>query len=319
MSSMPQCDVTVLLPAYNAAAYIREAVDSIMAQTFKNFELLIINDGSTDGTGEILEQYNDPRIRLVHQPNMGLIKTLNKGLELAQGKYIARFDADDVCYPERLEEQVAFLNAHPDYVLIGSEADYMDEKGNFIFRFQFRQYEDDEIRAAGFVDCPVIHASVMFVKQAVIDAGGYNDRAITFEDHLLWKQLVAFGKIKNVHKPWIKVRFNIDSVTIDEKWRGKEFIDLKQRSIQSGYVTDEDFALLKKILKEQNFTAYKKGAYYSMMGKKFLWNQHNPRVAREYLRMAMNTMPGKVEPYLLYALSFLPEKLVSFIYKQAKK
>lgn len=311
--------ITVLMPAYNAGPYLREAIDSVLQQTYRNFEFLIINDGSTDDTREILASYTDPRIRVVHQENMGLIKTLNKGLALAQGKYIARFDADDVCYPERLEEQVAFLEAHPDYVLVGGEADYMDEHGNFIFTYKFRFYEDEEIKGMGFRFCPVIHSAATFVKQAVIEAGGYDDHAITFEDHLLWRKLSAYGKIMNVHKSLIKVRFNPASVTIDEKWRGKDFLALKARSIQQGYVNGEDFKLLKEILAKQNFAGYKKAAYHSMLGKKFLWNQHKPRLAREHLKKAIEAQPQKTEPYILYVISFLPGKLLDMIYNNFKK
>lgn len=310
--------ITVLMPAYNAGPYIREAIDSVLAQSYKDFELLIINDGSTDNTAEILAGYTDPRIKVVHQENMGLVKTLNKGMSLATGKYVARFDADDVCYPERLEEQLTFLKDNPDYVLIGSEADYMDEHGNFIFTYKFRYYEDEEIRGMGFRFCPVIHSAATFVKQAVLDAGGYDENAITFEDHLLWRNLADHGKMKNVHKSHIKVRFNPDSVTIDEKWRGKEFLELKARSIKNGFMNEEDAQLLKEILRKQNFAAYKKAAYYSMMGKKFLWNQHNASQARTYLAKAIKAQPQKVEPYLLYGVSFLPASWLEKMYNAVK-
>lgn len=311
--------VTVLLPAYNAGPYLREAVDSVLAQTFKDFELLVINDGSTDNTAEILASYDDPRMVVVHQQNMGLIKTLNKGLGLAKGKWIARFDADDVCYPERLQLQVDFLQQHPDYVLISSEADYMDEHGNYIFTYYFRNYEDDDIKAYNFYMCPVIHSAATFLKQAVIDAGGYDDHAITFEDHMLWRKLGAYGKIMNMRQSLIKVRFNADSVTIDEKWRGKEFIELKHRSIQQGYVTPEDFETLKAILKKQNFTEYKRAAYYTMIGKKYLWDNPDGAEARKNLRMAMRYYGKNPAVYIYYVFSFVPAALRKWLYKTFKK
>lgn len=319
MTQPHQAKITVLLPAYNAAPYIREAVDSVLNQTYTDFELLVINDGSTDNTLEILKSYTDPRLRIIDQQNMGLVKTLNKGLSLADSKWIARFDADDVCYPERLQQQMDFLESNPDYILVGSEADYMDEAGNFIFTYKFRYYEDEEMRANGFRQCPVIHSAVTFSRQAVLDAGGYDDDAITFEDHLLWRKLSAYGKMKNLPVPLIKVRFNADSVTIDEKWRGKEFQELKARSIEAGKVSPEDLVTLKDILKKQNFTAYKKAAYHSMLGKKFLWNQHKPKMAREHLKKAIDSMPGKAEPYMLYMMSYLPGGLLDLIYTKFKR
>lgn len=307
------------MPAYNAESYIREAVDSVLNQTFTDFELLIINDGSDDGTAVVLETYNDSRIRVVSQENMGLVRTLNKGLQLARSKWIARFDADDICYPERLAIQYEFLEQNPDYILTAGDADYMDEQGNYIFTFTNKYYEDEEIKASGFKECPFVHSSVMYLKDAVLEAGGYDEHALTFEDHLLWRKLSAYGKLKNFHQPLIKVRFNPGSVTIDEKWRGKEFIELKQRSIQSGAVTSEDSLRIREIIKSQDFAAYKKAAYHSMLGKKFLWNQHDPRRAREHLRRAIDAHPGKIEPYLLYVFSFAPAGIIDYIYNTVKK
>src|ERR1700759_5063249 len=99
----PRPPITVLMPAYNAAPYICQAIDSVLAQSYSDFELLIINDGSADNTEELIKAYTDKRIRLYTQENKGLIETLNRGLQLATGTYIARFDADDVCYPDRLQ------------------------------------------------------------------------------------------------------------------------------------------------------------------------------------------------------------------------
>ncbi|MEZ5018241.1 MAG: glycosyltransferase family 2 protein [Flavipsychrobacter sp.] len=310
--------VTVLMPSYNAGDFLREAVDSVLNQTYSNFEFLIINDGSTDNTKDILAGYSDERIKVIHQENMGLVASLNKGIDLAKGEYIARFDADDVCYPQRLMQQMTFLEKHPEYVLIGGEADYMTEEGEHIFKFEFSAYTDEEIRAEQFKDCPFIHSTVVFLKQAVQDVGGYDPRAITFEDHQLWKKVSEKGKMMNMHEALIKVRFNAASATIDEKWRGEEFIALKQRSIKTGLVADEDYKKLQQILREQDVTAYKQAAYHSMLGKKFLWNQYQPSKARKHLGKAISIMPSKAEPYLLYLLSFLPKKWIASIYKKAK-
>lgn len=317
MANVPA--VTVLMSAYNTDKYIAEAIESVLAQTMPDFEFLIIDDGSTDRTLEVIQSFTDERIKLVSRPNKGLVASLNEGLQLASAALIARFDADDVCYPDRLEKQLAFMQANKDYVLVGGEADYMDEHGTELFRYTFTNYEDADIRATGFRNCPVIHSTVMYVKSAVLEAGGYDPRAVTFEDHLLWHKLSEYGKMKNLALPLIKVRFNPDSVTIDEKWRGEQFIALKQRSIQTNSVSDEDLVLLKEILASQNFNEYKSAAYYSMIGKKYLWNKYDPKQSRKNLKKAISFMPGKPEPYLLYVLSFMPESLIRSIYKKLKK
>ena len=308
--------ITVLMPVYNASLYLREAIDSVLGQTFQDFELLIINDGSTDDTPQILASYTDSRVKVTHQNNLKLIDTLNKGLHLAKGEWVARFDADDVCFPERIERQMDFLQKHPDHILVGSDANYMDKEGNFLFLYRNNVYSDDEIRATGFDRCPFVHSSVMYRKDLVIKAGGYDKGALTFEDHLLWRKLKDFGKMANLPTPLIKVRFNPESVTIDEKWRGREFIELKHNIIKSGIVTDRDANRLSDILSSQDFKTYKEAAYYSMIGKKYLWNQFNPVKAREHLIQAIKYTPLKPEPYLLFVLSFLPERLIHAIYNK---
>ena len=108
--------VSILMPVYNSEKYLREAIKSILNQTFTNFELIIINDGSTDNSLKIIKSFKDNRIKIIkNKGNLGLIKTLNKGIDLAQGKYIARMDADDIAMPKRLEKQIAFFNENPDY------------------------------------------------------------------------------------------------------------------------------------------------------------------------------------------------------------
>lgn len=311
--------VTVLMPAYNAGPFLKEAVDSVLNQHFTDFELLVINDGSTDNTSTILESYTDPRLVVVHQENIGLVRSLNKGLQLARGSYIARFDADDVCFPDRLSTQVAFLNQHSDYVLVSGETTYMDEDGNYLFHFRPEYYTNNEIIASGFKSCPFIHSAVMARKEALLNAGGYDPRALTFEDHLLWKKLAKQGKMCNLPIKFIKVRFNVASVTIDEKWRGEAFIALKSRSIEQERVSDEDYDLLVSILKKQNLGSYKLAAYHSLIGKKYLWNQYDPVKARKHFAKAIQSAPSKMEPYALTLLSLFPKPLIEKLYKTLKK
>jgi glycosyltransferase involved in cell wall biosynthesis len=318
MSRIENPILSVLMPAYNAGAYIQEAIDSVLAQSFTNFELLVFNDGSTDNTLSVLKQYTDPRLKIFNQENMGLVNTLNKGLSLAKGKYVARFDADDICLPNRFQIELDFLESNPDYILVSGDVEYMDNVGDFIFNYKCALYEDAEIRSSGMKECPFIHSAIMYVRQMVLDAGGYNPLAINFEDHLLWKNLLPFGKMKNLKVNLIKVRFNAASVTVDAKWRGEEFNEIKQRSIQCGKVSVEDGIRIKEILAAQNFTTFKEAAYFTMIGKKYLWNNYNPKKARYNLKKAIGRMPWRKEPYMLFVLSFFPESFITFIYTKFK-
>src|SRR5437867_4347597 len=120
--------ISVVLPVYNCPHYVGEAIDSILAQSYADFELIVINDGSTDETPRVLERVRDSRVRLYAQENRGLAATLNRGIELARGRYIARQDQDDASLPERLEKQVAFLDAHPNCALVGTWAQIWKER-----------------------------------------------------------------------------------------------------------------------------------------------------------------------------------------------
>src|SRR5512135_1833139 len=124
--------ISVCMPVYNAERYIARAVESILGQTFGDFEFLILDDGSTDGSLEILRRYanHDPRIRLTSRPNKGLPPSLNELVDQARGEFIARMDADDVALPERFARQVEYLRAHPDCVLVGSRVQLVDPEGD---------------------------------------------------------------------------------------------------------------------------------------------------------------------------------------------
>lgn len=310
--------LTVLLPAYNAGKYLKEAIDSMLSQTYSDFEFLIINDGSKDETREIIESYDDPRIRAIHQENKGLITTLNEGIHTANGNIIARMDADDVCLPDRLELQMKFLNENPEYVLVGSEAEIMDKDGNYLMPLIPVGHSHEEIVAAIDDKVPFIHPCVTFRKEAIIKAGLYPANALDFEDHLLWKRLLQVGRVCNLPVNLLKVRFNPESATIDERWRGNDFLNIRKRSIANGEINEEDAKKLKEIIASQNLSSYKQASYYAMVAKKYLWNNPDSRLARQNLKMAVKNYPQNYTNYLLYAFSYLPAFVRKRLYKVLK-
>src|SRR5258706_12177501 len=214
---MPDVKLTVLMPAWNAEKFIAEAITSVLKQTFRDFELLIVNDGSTDNTLSEIKKVNDPRIRVIQQEHRGIATSLNNGLKEARGIYIARFDADDLCNPERLEKQFYFLAKNPDYVVVGSDAEYIAENGEHLFDFSCIGHTHREIMQKLYSGCPFIHSGVMYRRDAVMNAGGYSADACSFEDYFLWTQLTGYGKYHNLGEKLIRVRFNPYSTTIDEK------------------------------------------------------------------------------------------------------
>ena len=303
------------MPAYNAEKYIGEAITSVLDQTFTDFELLIINDGSTDATVKIIEHFTDPRIRLINQNNQGIAAALNIGLLNAKAGIIARFDADDICKPERLMIQYHFLNTHPDYVLTGSNAMYIDKDGTFVFTLDYPAYTDEGIRALPLEICAFSHVTVLYKKDAVIKAGMYDINAHTFEDHLLWHKIMEQGKVCNLRETLVKVRFNPESLTIDDRWRGRRFKKLKYEAIQRTAISREEGDELKKIICRQNKNSIKTGAYYSLLAKKYLFNNYDRGKARNHIKNLIKTYPLKLQGYILFALSCFPEYFLKLIYK----
>ena len=317
MSGTPS--VTVLMPAYNAGLYIREAMESVLAQTFTDFEFFIFDDGSTDVTPAILAAFDDPRIRLVSRPNRGLIATLNEGLAAASAPLIARMDADDISLPERLQQQVAFMGAHPDYVLLGSDVVYTDREGRPIMRINAGGYSDEELRSNFHTRCPLFHPSVIFRKEVVLDAGGYPAGALLFEDWLLWKEVMERGKAAVLPEALVHMRLNPESVTVDEKWRGPEFAAIRQRALWRGSVTPEEAMRLEEIVRGQDFKKFKEASYHVLVGKKYLWDNPQPALARKAFAAALKSYPTQLSTWALFAASLLPAGWMQRLYRRLKK
>ncbi|EOQ66739.1 glycosyltransferase family 2 protein [Acinetobacter pittii] len=208
--------VSVVLPAYNAELYLKDAIDSVLAQTFSDFELIVLNDGSVDKTEEIILSYSDSRIVYVkNEKNLGLIGTLNKGINLAKGKYIARMDADDICYPDRFEKQINFLENNNDYVICGTAA-YRFYSNNNINNNIFRVPESDElIRLKMLFNSPFIHPSIM-MRNSIIKEKMLNfDIEYKYaEDYKFWSQLLKYGKAYNLQEKLLYYRLTPNSQTV---------------------------------------------------------------------------------------------------------
>ncbi|MBD2362800.1 glycosyltransferase [Anabaena minutissima FACHB-250] len=207
--------ITVLMPVYNGEIYLREAIDSILDQTFQDFEFLIINDGSTDSTREIICSYDDPRIRLIDNDcNLGLTRSLNKGLKLAEGEFIARQDADDVSEPERLAKQVAFLETHPEVALVGTWYKDIDPQGKLIEKRNL-PCNSTQIRWEILFYCPFVHSAVMFHKNSIAEQIGFYNEAYSYaQDYDLWWRIARRLQIVNLNEYLVNLRINPSSMTV---------------------------------------------------------------------------------------------------------
>jgi cellulose synthase/poly-beta-1,6-N-acetylglucosamine synthase-like glycosyltransferase len=197
MSSNPT--VSVVLSVRNGGKDLPKALETILTQSFSDFELIAINNGSTDGTREVLDQIADPRMRVYHQEDEGLAAALNRGISLARGRYIARQDHDDLADPSRLAKQVAFLDAHPDHGLVGTRAEIWvgDTPSG---RFHDHPTENDILQFDLLFDNPFVHSSVMMRKSALDRVGGYSTDPARQppEDYELWSRIARHYRVANL-------------------------------------------------------------------------------------------------------------------------
>ncbi len=218
--------VTVLMSVYNGERFLREAIDSILNQTYKNLEFLIINDGSTDRSREIILSYGDPRIRLIdNEKNIGLTRSLNKGLGLARGEYIARMDADDISLPNRLETQFEYMEAHPNIGLVGSCCITIDEDHNPIGEgdknsrpLSHKELVKNHLRGHHYV----AHGAFFFRKSIVDYVGMYDEDFMVTQDMDFVLRVSERFEIANVPKvlyKWRMSKENLSSKNIDLRIR----------------------------------------------------------------------------------------------------
>lgn len=211
---MSNTKVTVLMAVYNDERHIKEAVDSILNQTFNDFEFLIINDASKDGTYEILKSYNDPRIKIhTNDKNIGLSKSLNIGLKIAKGEYVARQDSDDISMPERLKKQVAFLNTYPDYAVVGTFAKVLNDDSEEVQLWE-RPIEDSSIREYLKTDNCIVHGSAMIRMPSLINVGFYDESMEKSQDYELWLRFSKKYKMANIPEFLYLWRTNREKVGI---------------------------------------------------------------------------------------------------------
>lgn len=202
--------ITIIMPTWNGARTISRSIESILSQNYQNWELFIIDDGSSDNTEEIIKKYSDGRIfYFKNVENLGVQKTLNRGLKKAKGAYIARIDDDDLWVdPDKLKQQVDFLDSHANYVLVGTGVVVVDEAGNELFRYLVPT-SDEDIRSRLLGKNCFVHSSVMFKKDKALWFGGYSEEedAKHLEDYDLWLKLGTVGKLANL--PYYSIKFTL--------------------------------------------------------------------------------------------------------------
>lgn len=206
--------VSVLLPVYNGTRYLERAAGSILQQTHRDLELIVLDDGSTDGSGAMAEALGDSRVRVIRsERNQGLATTLNRGLREARGSIVARQDADDLSHPRRLEKQVAFLESNRDIGLLGSQAWLMDERGHCFGVLEHACGHESLVWELSF-DNAFVHSSVAFRRDAALTGcGGYDESWAYNQDYDLWLRLAPRTRLANLPERLVALRSHRASMT----------------------------------------------------------------------------------------------------------
>lgn len=208
---------SVIMPVYNAELYLSDSIKSILTQTFEDFEFIIVDDGSTDKSVDIIHSFQDKRILLYrNDKNCGIIESLNKGLNIAKGEFICRMDADDIAVNTRLEKQIKFLQTHQLISLIGSQANLIDGKGQIVGEEIVPQFTKD-INRTKFNHNPFIHAAVVFRRTLVDRYGMYDSRRKHTEDYDLWLRYTKYENGFNLADKLVFRRIHSNSITVSRE------------------------------------------------------------------------------------------------------
>lgn len=224
--------ISVVMPAYNAEKYITEAIESILNQSFRDFEFIILNDCSTDATESIILSYGDARIVYVkNEENLGVARTLNKGLAIAKGEYIARMDADDVSLPQRLERQAAFLEENPAVAVLGCNVETFDETGSLYTGWSATDPKQMHIDL--LFSCGLAHPSVMMRREVIDALGGYDPAFEGLEDYELWCRVTQSHQVTTLPEVLFCYRVHSGQVTKNpsEKYLSR-LRSLKEKQLQ---------------------------------------------------------------------------------------
>jgi glycosyltransferase involved in cell wall biosynthesis len=311
--------VSVVMPVFNAARYLRESMKSILNQTFTEFEFILVNDGSSDDSVNIIKSYNDKRIKLIQQENQGVAGALNTGLRMSEGKYIIRADADDLNHPMRIEKQVGFLEKNSEYILVASYVKVIDEEGEEVYcSGDISAWEEIE---KSFPFPPFYHSSVAFRKDVVERVGGYNtsvSKLNAFEDLILWNKLSCMGKMYIIPEYLIDYRLTSSSSTTKIGRMAKLTRKYILSILDGGNLDEHD---IRYFLEEKKKIGPRKQKFYyhKYLLKKYTLNNRYPKKARQNFREAIKIEPFDIQIWGLMLTSFLPASTIKILLKKLKK
>lgn len=230
--------LSVLLCTYNDEKYIKLAINSVLCQTYDNFEFIIVNDGSTDDTQKIIESFKDSRIKLFNKENTGLIDSLNFGISKTQGEYIARMDGDDICLKDRFQIQLDYMESHPSVDICGSNAIVIDSNNQKCGKIQM-PLNDEEIKMRLMFSSAFIHPTV-FIKRSVFINNKYSSNYPVAEDYELWARLSKSCIFANLRDKLIFYRVHSNNVSMQKKEIGDKSVRQIIKTYYSSFLEDNN-------------------------------------------------------------------------------
>ena len=309
------CKVSVIMAVYNAEKYVEQAIRSVLNQTLKDFEIIIINDGSKDQTLKVIKSILDRRIVIIDQDNSGAANARNIGLKSSKGEYIAILDSDDVALPDRLKRQVDFLEANPEYGIVGGNANVIDRDGVFVTNTnQTLDWDSIKLKLPA---SPFIHSTIMFRRSLIKTIGLYPDIP-TSEDALFFLKISKVTKMINLHYYLINYRLLPSALSR----RSKRLVKLSNNYLAHFYSTGElpdDYKTKYKQATRLFSERQKTIQYGNLLAKKYLWGSHpNTLLARKSILNIGFNMITSAESIALFILSFFSPRLIKDIYTRVK-
>lgn len=314
------CDVhvSVVMGAYNAANILRPTIESVLGQSFREFEFIIVNDGSTDSTKEVIQEYasKDSRIVAIHQENQGLTRALIRGCELAKGKWIARVDAGDLSMVERLNLQVQFMESNPNVVAVGGGVRRISSDSEFLGD-AVPTGTPSQISELLLNDgIGLSHPSSMFRSDAYRRAGGYRRQFRFAQDTDLWYRLVRIGELGVVPQPLIELRVDTDGISPQNSDRQCLLADLARKSFELAKAGKDDKAVLaeaERVSWSREFATQTPSSVAKANAEHFIGSQLyalGDRRCRGYFWKAIQARPFWLKPWLKLLLSSFNTKTI---------
>ncbi len=308
-------NVSVVMPVYNAEHYVGEAVESILNQTFRDIEFIIVDDGSIDGSLKIINQFSDPRIVLLKNlENLGLTRTLNKGLHIARGEYIARMDADDISMPERIEKQVLYLDNNKNVMLVGTSFLHIDQNGAVIAREPV-EIDPKKIKQRIVTDNKFCHGSIMFRHSVAENFGFYREQFTYAQDYDYCLRLSEHYDLSNLKEFLYCWRFVESSISNFKKGEQDTYAALARKCARQRRLGKKEELVVR--IPSRKRTTNSSAAlfdYYVRIGKVQI-GIGELTLARSFFLKASRLYPLSVVSFFFLVLSCMPQVVFEIMYK----